>query len=106
FELSLIMHDPDRGRPESCSYLKESTMVTLTRDAPAHVPPELVVPFDHLNGPELLNFPPTAALTAGENRPVFYSSFYGGFWVFPRYEDCRAIYQNADAFVQWSKGFP
>ena len=81
-------------------------MVTLTIDAPEHVPPELVVPFDQLNGPEVMSFPPMAAVGIGAEKPVFYSSFYGGFWVFTRYEDIRAIYQNPDVFIQWSQGFP
>jgi len=81
-------------------------MATLTIDAPEHVPPELVVPFDQLNGPEVMSFPPTAAVGIGAERPVFYSNYYGGFWVFTRYEDIRAIYQNPDVFIQWSQGFP
>jgi len=81
-------------------------MATLTIDAPEHVPPELVVPFDQLNGPEVMNFPPTAALSMAHEKPVFYSSYYGGFWVFTRYEDIRSIYQNPDVFIQWSQGFP
>jgi len=81
-------------------------MATLTIDAPEHVPPELVLPFDQLNGPEVMNFPPTAALSMAHEKPVFYSSYYGGFWVFTRYEDIRSIYQNPDVFIQWSQGFP
>ncbi len=81
-------------------------MKALTIEAPSHVPPELVVPFDQLNGPEVLNFPPTAILDIAAERPVFYSSFYGGFWVFSRYEDIRRIYQSPDLFKQWSKGVP
>lgn len=81
-------------------------MATLTIDAPEHVPPELVVPFDQLNGPEVMSFPPTAALSMAHGKPVFYSSYYGGFWVFTRYDDIRSIYQNPEVFVQWSQGFP
>ena len=78
----------------------------LTVEAPAHVPPELVVPFDQLNGPEVLRFPPTAILDIAKDRPVFYSSFYGGYWMFSRYEDIRQIYQSPELFKQWSKGLP
>jgi len=74
--------------------------------APSHVPPDLIVPFDQLNGPEVMAFPPTAALGVGRERPVFYSSFYGGFWVFTRYEQIRAIYQDPVHFKQWSQGLP
>ncbi|MDB5575584.1 MAG: cytochrome [Bradyrhizobium sp.] len=81
-------------------------MEALTIDAPAHVPPELVVPFDQLNGPEVMQFPPTAILEIAAERPVFYSSFYGGFWVFSRYEDIRSIYQSPQLFKQWSQGVP
>ena len=81
-------------------------MATLTIDAPEHVPPDLVVPFDQLNGPEVMSFPPTAALSMAHGKPVFYSSYYGGFWVFTRYDDIRSIYQNPEVFVQWSQGFP
>lgn len=81
-------------------------MDLLSVEIPEHVPAELVVPFDQLNGPEIHNFPPTAALGIGEEKPVFYSSLYGGFWVFTRFEDARAIYLNPDVFAQWPNGFP
>jgi cytochrome P450 len=79
---------------------------TSKGDVPAHVPPDLVVAFDQLNGPEISHFPPTAALEAGGSRPVFYSSLYGGFWVFTRYEDVRLAYQSPHLFKQWSQGIP
>jgi cytochrome P450 len=78
----------------------------LSDEIPAHVPPEFVVPFDQLNGPEIARFPPTAALEAARSRPVFYSSAYGGFWVLTRYEDVRLAYQSPKLFRQWSKGVP
>lgn len=31
---------------------------------------------------------------------VFYTSMYGGFWVFTRYEDIRAILQDPNTFGQ------
>jgi cytochrome P450 len=76
----------------------------LIRDVPAHVPPELVVPFDQYHGEAVMAFPPTAALQPG--KPIFYSSMYGGFWVVTKYETARAIYQDPDRFHQWSKGIP
>jgi cytochrome P450 len=82
------------------------TTIELTSPAPSHVPPELVAPFDQLKGPEITRFPPTAALGIARERPVFYSSFYGGFWVLTRYEDVRAAFRNDDVFRQWSKGIP
>ena len=56
-----------------------STMTPSTMGVPSHVPPELVEPFDQLNGPEVMEFPPTATCKAAKGRPIFYSSFYGGF---------------------------
>lgn len=74
--------------------------------APAHVPPDLVIPFDQLNGPETSAFPPTAVVEAAKGRPVFYSSFYGGFWVFTRYDQVREAFQSPGLFHQWAKGIP
>lgn len=79
-------------------------MTTTSPQVPEHVPPELVVPFDQLNGPEVMHFPPTAALAPGKR--VFYSSCHGGFWVFTKFEDIRAIYQDAETFNQWPYGIP
>ena len=80
-----------------------NTHVTVV---PAHVPSELVVPYDQLNGPEVMSFPPTAVRKAAQGRPVFYSSLYGGFWVITRYEDARTAYQDPQLFRQWSHGVP
>jgi cytochrome P450 len=73
---------------------------------PAHVPPELVIPFDQLHGPETLHFPPGALDQIAPERPVFYSSCYGGFWVFTRYEDVRDAFQAPHIFKQWNAGIP
>ena len=72
---------------------------------PSHVPPELVVPFDHAHGSEVMAFPPAALDGLREERAVFYSTFYGGFWTFTRYDDIRAAYQNHELFKQ-HQGLP
>jgi len=79
-------------------------MSDLTSRVPDHVPPELVVPFNQLNGPEVMSFPPTAALQPGKR--TFYSNYYGGFWVFTKYDDIRGIYQDSETFHQWPNGVP
>lgn len=74
-------------------------------DIPDHVPPELVVPYDFAHGPEVMAFPPAALDGFRDKRAVFYSTFYGGFWVFTRYDDIRAAFQNHELFKQ-DQGIP
>lgn len=81
-----------------------ATTATAEFVRPAHVPEELVVPYDQYHGEGVMKFPPTAAM--GPGKPIFYSSFYGGFWVVTKYELARSIYQDPDRFNQWSKGIP
>jgi hypothetical protein len=66
---------------------------------PDHVPAELVRDYDHVNGPEIMAFPPAAIDQVREDgRPTFFSSFHGGFWVLTCYEDIRAAFLDADLF--------
>jgi cytochrome P450 len=82
-------------------------MATVPKiSAPAHVPPELVIPFDQLHGPEVMRFPPAALDEIAVDHPVFFSSCYGGFWVFTRYEDVRTAFQSPEIFKQWNAGIP
>lgn len=67
---------------------------------------EHVLAFDHINGPEVMAFPPSAMEGFREQHRVFYSSMYGGFWVFTRYEDIRAILQDPNTFGQHADGLP
>jgi len=71
---------------------------------PDHVPADLVVPFDQYHGAGVMSFPPTAALEP--QKPIFYSNFYGGFWVVTKYEQVREIYQDSKRFQQWANGIP
>jgi len=73
---------------------------------PAHVPAELVRAYDHVNGPEIMAFPPTAVQEFGSDKPVFYSCFHGGFWVLTNYEDIRTAFLDAELFPQWGRGIP
>jgi cytochrome P450 len=73
---------------------------------PAHVPPELALPFDQLHGPEVMRFPPAALDGLAVEHPAFFSSCYGGFWVFTRYEDVRTAFQAPEIFKQWNAGIP
>lgn len=75
--------------------------MTTHVNIPAHVPPELVVDYDPVSGPEVNAFPPSA-LDGGlrEQYRVFYTPFGVGHWVFTRYEDIRAIYEDPELFVQ------
>ena len=73
---------------------------------PSHVPPERVCPYDSAHGPEVMAFPPAALDGLREKRAVFYSTFYGGFWVFTRYEDVRKAFQDHKHFPQHPSGIP
>jgi len=81
-------------------------MNTVAAAKPEHVPVDLVVPFDQHHGPEVMAFPPTAVTAIAATKPIFWSSFYGGFWVVGHYEHARYIYQNPQLFKQWAKGVP
>ena len=72
---------------------------------PAHVPPELVMRYDLAHGPEVMAFPPAAMDKIRADRRVFYSSDYGGFWVFTLFDDIRKAYQDK-RFLQDGVGIP
>ena len=78
----------------------------MSTDTSRQVPAELVVAYDHIHGKEVMAFPPTALDVLREERPVFYSSFYGGFWVLTRYQDIKAAFQDNDLFIQHAAGLP
>ncbi len=70
------------------------------------IAPEHVIAYDHIKGPEVTAFPPSALDGFREEYRVFYSNLYGGFWVFTRFEDIRAILQDPDSFGQHAGGLP
>jgi cytochrome P450 len=69
------------------------------RRIPDHVPDHLVLDFDHVKGPEIQQFPPTA-LEGMRSRRVFYTLAHGGYWVLTRNEDIRHAFQDAESFGQ------
>ena len=72
-----------------------------------HVPAELMRDYDHVNGPEVMAFPPAAIdKVRDDEHPVFFSSRHGGFWVLTRYDDIRAAFLDAELFPQWGRGIP
>jgi cytochrome P450 len=73
---------------------------------PEHVRPEFVVPIDPLGGPEVLAFPPAAYDKLRDPYRIFYSPFYGGFWVLTRYEDIVNVFLDPDNYGQWVDGIP
>jgi len=77
----------------------ERKAVDKITDYASHVPPHLKVAFDFADGPEIYAFPPTAAEAYRRETPTFYSTFYGGFWLFTRYEDVRAVFQDWELFA-------
>jgi cytochrome P450 len=66
---------------------------------PEHVPAELVIPYDHIAGPEVTSFPPTSLQSFRDHR-IFFSPLYGGFWVLTRYADIRQVFQDPTTFGQ------
>ena len=76
-------------------------------EIPDHVPPELVRVFDHFNTPELKQHPLTYYDDIRRSdKPVFWSPVFGGFWVFTRFEDVRAILQDHQTFKNEHMSFP
>lgn len=75
-------------------------------DTAEAIAPEHVLAYDHVNAPEVMAFPPSAMDGFREKHRVFYSTCYGGFWVFTRFEDIRAILQDPDTFGQHADGLP
>ena len=72
---------------------------------PAHVRPEDVLPYDFVHGPEIRANPSACLDGIRDQRAVFYSTFYGGFWVFTRYDDIRKLFQNHELLEQ-NEGTP
>ena len=72
---------------------------------PAHVSLDLIYPYDSAFGPEVMRFPPAALDEIRQKRAVFYSTMYGGFWVFTRYDDIRRAFQDDKLFIQ-DEGIP
>jgi cytochrome P450 len=67
---------------------------------------DLVVPYDHIHGKEVMAFPPSALDGLREQRRAFYSSCYGGFWVLTRFEDIKTAFQDHELFIQHAGGLP
>ena len=72
---------------------------------PGHVRPEDVVPYDFVHGPEIRADPSACLDGLRDKRAVFFSTFYGGFWVFTRYDDIRKLFQNNE-LLQQNEGTP
>lgn len=72
---------------------------------PSHVPLADVLDYDFVRGLEIMADPPAALDGIREQRPFFYSSLYGGFWVFTRYDDIRAAFQDPGLLKQ-NEGVP
>jgi cytochrome P450 len=81
----------------------QSQLTQADWNVPAHIPPELVAPFDFMRGDYVQAFPPRAMESFREQR-AFFSPLYGGFWVLNRYEDIRECFQDADRFGQSPTG--
>jgi cytochrome P450 len=64
---------------------------------PAHVPADLVRPFDYHQDPDFLSDPHLAFERIRDQR-VFFSPRYGGYWVLTRAEDIRLAFQQPDIF--------
>ncbi|MDB5575589.1 MAG: cytochrome [Bradyrhizobium sp.] len=72
---------------------------------PDHVAPEYVRDYDFVHGPEIKADPSACLDGIRDERPVFYSTFYGGFWVFTRYDDIRKLFQDHELLRQ-NEGTP
>lgn len=72
---------------------------------PGHVRKDDVLIYDFVHGPEIRANPNACLDGIRDQRAVFYSSFYGGFWVFTRYEDIRRLFQNHELLEQ-NEGTP
>jgi cytochrome P450 len=67
---------------------------------PSHVPAELIVDYDPVNGPEINAFPPAVLDGLRDTYRIFYTTFQGGYWVLTRHEDIRAAYEDPELFPQ------
>lgn len=66
--------------------------------APAHIPPELVVAFDHIADPDYLADPIAAWDRVRAVAPIVYSDRLGGFWVVTDPEIVRETLTAVDLF--------
>lgn len=79
--------------------------VDAGRPVPDHVRPDDVLPYDFVHGPEIRADPSGCLDGIRDRRAVFYSTFYGGFWVFTRYDDIRRLFQDHE-LLQQNEGTP
>lgn len=75
-------------------------MATDVRNVPGHVPAELVLDYDPVNGPEIQAFPPSVLDGLRDKHRAFYTAFGGGYWILTRHEDIRAAYEDPELFAQ------
>ena len=72
---------------------------------PHNVRPGQVLEYDFVHGPEIRANPSACLDAIREERDAFWSPYYGGFWVFTRYDDIRKAYQNHELLRQ-NEGVP
>src|SRR5688500_19915320 len=75
-------------------------MTNDVQSIPAHVPPEVVVDYDPVDGEEIKTFPPTAVDGLRDKYRIFYTPFNGGYWFPTRHEDIRSVYERPEIFAQ------
>src|ERR1700722_8569493 len=72
---------------------------------PSHVPADLVRDFDYHTDAGFLR-DPFEGMDAVRDQRVFFSPRYGGYWVLTRYEDIRAVFQDAEGFSSADVAIP
>jgi cytochrome P450 len=85
-----------------CDAPKTQEIIAMTDtqyDTPAHIPPSLVMPWDHYADATLRDNPVECYDALRAQHRVFYSPLFGGFWVLTHYDDMRTVLQDPD---QWS----
>lgn len=77
-----------------------------TYSTPAHVPPELVVPFDFRNDPQLQTDPWSVLHAMNDKPDLFFSPALGGYWVVTRGALVAEVMRRYDLFSVRNIGIP
>lgn len=73
---------------------------------PAHVPPELVVDFDHRLDPGFALDPVATIKQLHDGPDIIYSPHYGGHWIFTRHADILDGLRRVDVFSSCTVSVP
>jgi len=79
---------------------------TTDYDVPSHVPPSLVMEWNHYDDSSLREDPIGCYDRLRSQHRIFYSPLFGGFWVLTHYDDVRTVLQDAEVWSNVNSSIP